>query len=332
MRDTHASPLVFGIYPGGYTGFRGIPRTPDDPARIQEALDYLQVGDLPFLVRGYKQFTGPLAPVKADLAETPAAVECYIHNGRKLDLVLCFRQPDLDGWLDFIRQVIHRYSPLLSTLQITEEANVTVTEEVDGCIPQVREALVRGVIAAKQEIRRSGFDIQVGFNAAPSFDPADNFWSEIAALGGESFLDALDYVGLDFFPDVFRPLAPDGSPGDIQRSVAGLLSHFRKTSMTSANIPETCPIHITENGWPTGPTRAYERQAKVLEMVVRIIYEHREQFNITHYEHFALRDADSANPDLFCQFGLLRDDYQPKPAFERYRQLIAELGKNMPKN
>jgi len=35
---------------------------------------------------------------------------------------------------------------------------------------------------------------------------------------------------------------------------------------------------------------------------------------------------DLTDPDLLSQFGLLRDDYSPKPAFERYRQLIAELG------
>ncbi len=39
-----------------------------------------------------------------------------------------------------------------------------------------------------------------------------------------------------------------------------------------------------------------------------------------------LRDADSANPDLFHQLGLMRDDYTPKPAFEQYRTLIEELG------
>ena len=35
---------------------------------------------------------------------------------------------------------------------------------------------------------------------------------------------------------------------------------------------------------------------------------------------------DSTDPDVFSQFELLHDDYTPKPAFERYRQLIAELG------
>jgi hypothetical protein len=46
---------------------------------------------------------------------------------------------------------------------------------------------------------------------------------------------------------------------------------------------------------------------------------------MTHYTHFDLRDAGSSNPDVFYQFGLLRDDYMPKPAFHRYRALIEEL-------
>ena len=322
-----SSPLTFGIYAGSYTSPNGgVSRTPDDPARIQDALERLQGGTSLFLVRGYKHYTGPLAPVKTGLAETPANVEQYMRAGRKLDLVLCFRQPDLEGWQVFIRQTIRRYGPLLSTVQITEEANVTTVADVDGYIPHVREALVQGVIAAKAEIQQLGLDSKVGFNAALNFDPSDDFWPAIFALGGEPFLAALDYVGLDFFPDVFRPLAPDGSAGDVRSSVKAVLAHFRQVSLAAAHIPTTCPLYITENGWPTGPTRSHERQADVLEVIVRTIYEHREQYNITHYEFFSLRDADSANPNLFSQFGLLHDDYSPKPAFNRYRQLIAELG------
>jgi hypothetical protein len=39
------------------------------------------------------------------------------------------------------------------------------------------------------------------------------------------------------------------------------------------------------------------------------------------------RNAASDKPDLFYQFGLPRDDYSPKPAFETYRRLIAQLGR-----
>lgn len=330
MSDTRTSPLIFGIYPGGSTGFgSGQAVIADEPTHIHEALDHLQAGLSPFLVRGYLPYTGSLSAAPALAIKTPAAVEQYIQDGRKLDLVLQFRQPNLDGWLTFIRQAIRRYNSMLATLQITEEANVTMTPEVDGCIPQVREALVRGVITAKEEIQRSGLDIQVGFNAAPNFDPTDDFWPAISALGGQSFLDALDYVGFDFFPDVFR-LLPDAREATLRAAVAGVLSHFRNVSLAAGNIPQTYPIHITEHGWPTGPARSPERQAEVVELVIRTIHEHCKQFNITHYEHFALRDANSSNSDLLAQFGLLRDDYSPKPAFARYRQLIAELGRTIP--
>jgi hypothetical protein len=192
MSDTRTSPLIFGIYPGGHTGFgSGRAVTADDPARIHEALNRLQMDGPPLLVRGYLPYTGSLSVAEALAIETPAAAEQYIQDGRKLDLVLSFRQSDLDGWLTFIRQAIHRYNSMLATLQITEEANVTMTPEVDGCIPQVREALVRGVVAAKEEIQRAGLNIQVGFNAALSFDPADDFWPAIAAY------PFVDYSGLN---------------------------------------------------------------------------------------------------------------------------------------
>jgi hypothetical protein len=40
---------------------------------------------------------------------------------------------------------------------------------------------------------------------------------------------------------------------------------------------------------------------------------------------FGLRDADSSQPDLFHQFGIMHDDYRPKPAYHTFRRLIREL-------
>ena len=46
---------------------------------------------------------------------------------------------------------------------------------------------------------------------------------------------------------------------------------------------------------------------------------------MTHWQLFTLRDADSSKDDMFYRFGVLRDDYFPKPAFEVLRDLFAEL-------
>lgn len=48
--------------------------------------------------------------------------------------------------------------------------------------------------------------------------------------------------------------------------------------------------------------------------------------NITGYTHHTLRDARSAGSGIFCQFGLMTDDYIPKAAFHRYQDLIATFG------
>lgn len=300
----------------------------DDPTQIERALSILQGGDeRPFIVRGYEPFRD--SPTDRSIAQrTPAAMEHYIHGGRRLDLVAQYQSVsgNVAGYLAFVREQVRRYGPFAATMQIAEEVNV-VGHLMDGDFPQAREALVQGVIAAKAEAQHSGHErLKIGFNATPSFDPNDDFWTGIGALGGAPFIAAVDYVGLDFFPGVFRPLAPDGEPGDLRQMVVAVLRAMRERWLPAAGIPVGVPLHITENGWPTGPGRSEQRQAEVVEITVRQIAAHTDELNIAQYTHFDLRDAASDNPDLFHQFGLLRDDYSPKPAFDTYRRLIAELG------
>ncbi|HEX6518804.1 MAG TPA: hypothetical protein VF070_02155, partial [Streptosporangiaceae bacterium] len=88
------------------------------------------------------------------------------------------------------------------------------------------------------------------------------------------------------------------------------------------------PLVITEHGWPTGPGRTPERQAEVLRTVVGVISRYAEPLNIDAYVHHALRDERSGGSGLFCEFGLMTDDYSPKPAFRAYRDLIAGLGRS----
>ncbi len=321
--DSDKAPrLTFGIYPGGATsnepGLTGGPA--DDPARILDAVVRLQGGARPFIVRGYVHYLGD-----GKLAnQTPLAIERYAGEGRRIDLVLCYRDPagDLEGWRESIRATVRRCGPALAALQVAEEPNnPNPAAGGDGASPHINQAIIAGILAAKEEVDLHRYDTKVGFNATVSF-PRDPFWPRLGALITPAFLHALDYVGLDFFPDVFRPL----SSIELDAAVAAVLHGFREVSHAAGNIPLSIPLHIGEHGWPTGPDRSYQRQSTVVETVIRTIHTHRAECNITHYEHHALRDADSSNPNLFCQFGLMRDDYTPKPAFETYRQLIAELG------
>ncbi|WP_412540265.1 hypothetical protein R8Z50_31290 [Longispora sp. K20-0274] len=310
--------LLFGIYPGGLSADEDGSVTPgpaERPDRIAAALDALH-GRAPFLVRGYTHYSDA-AP---GTIQGPPNPEQYATGGRRLDLVACFREPghDLTGWLGFVRGLVG--TPGLATLQVTEEAN-HAGPGGDGCFPAARRALVEGVVAARREADRLGLDVRIGCNSTALFDPAQEFWTDLGRRGGTEFRRALDYAGLDFFPDVFRPVPADR----LAETVAGVLAVFRDRSLAAAGIPASTPIHITEHGWSTGPDRPGSRQAEVLDTVVRTVAAHSARLNIAAYEHFALRDADSARPHPLFQLGLLRSDYTPKPAFEVYRELIAEF-------
>jgi hypothetical protein len=118
---------------------------------------------------------------------------------------------------------------------------------------------------------------------------------------------------------------------EITVSVERTLSNLRE-KLISIGMQDSVSIRVAENGWPTGKNpvanieRSYERQVEVLETVIKTIYNLRQELNITHYELFGLRDADSAKDDLFHQYGIMRDDYKPKPAYHRFKKLIQELG------
>jgi hypothetical protein len=313
----------FGIYPGGLVGTEtGISTGyKNQPLKIKRALDELQGDAEVFTVRCYRSYKGS----GIHGFEAPENPGQYTTAKRKLDLVLSFQsdEEDMTGWTNFIKENIDKYGDRLECLQITEEANVNLPI-VDGYYKNSCKALVQGVIAAKKEIRLKQLNVKVGFNAAPDFNPDKTFWRQIASLANPDFYASLDYAGLDFFPDVFRPITHDDKMANLQSAVKFIIVTYRNDLMI-AGIDKNTPVHITENGWSTGLNRSYEKQAVILQQIIKTIYSLRDEFNITKYELFDLRDADSDKDDIFYQFGLMRHDYTPKPAFEIFKLLIAEL-------
>lgn len=321
--------LVFGIYPGmtgaevgADEGANVIFRGPhlDEPPKTKRALEALE-DRRPLLVRGYLIYQGGEEPALA----TPVDLTVYADSGRKLDVVLCYRSLDgnLSEWLTYVRRMVARFGPLADAIQVTEEPNNPDAQTGgDGSASNVRQAMIEGVIAAKQEARVRNLSLNIGVAFAPSFNPADDFWPDIGSRIGAEFLASLDYVGLDFFPDVFQPVPF----ADIETAVAVVLTHYRTVNLRAGGIPAAVPIRVTENGWPTGEGRPPERQAEILERVVRTVHRLRTDLNVTHYEWFLLRDGDSNRSEMGYQWGLLHHDYTPKPAFDVYRRLVAELG------
>jgi hypothetical protein len=322
-------PFLFGIYPGGGAGSDdGITAgPPEDPAKVLAALADLQGNLNPFLLRVYERYSDADAP-SAWPRQTPPDYEQYLTETRKLDLVIMFQSKsgDVAGFLEFVRALIARHAPHLATIQITEEANFSHGPDcIDGPWPRVDEALTQGVIAARRQANSLGMEkVLIGFNATPTFGENAKFWQRIGALGGRIFLDSVDYVGLDFFPDVFRPLSV------LEAGVQLVLETMRTEWMPAAGLGSHIPIHVAENGWPTSTTRTPVQQADRLERVIRTIWHLRERVGIERYTLFSLRDANSIDPklddDFFHHFGIMDSEYRKKPAFEVVRKLFAELG------
>jgi hypothetical protein len=342
MAIQDALPLTFGVYPGGYAGGGTDRPVPNDEPQIHAALDALQ-GDAPnFLVRGYSHYKAD-ANDGTGVGDDPADAIQYLRAGRRLDLVLEYSAgpDDVDGWLAFVREAIRRDGRSIATLSVTLEENLDYD-------PAGREALVRGVVEAKREALACGHaELEVGFCVASFGIPYDlDFWRDLAARGGADFAPSVDYVGVDLYPGVFPPpvegvklddmradLAaalsgpmPNAGPDETEELVLHALRLVRERAMPLAGLGSDVKMRITENGWPTGPGRSEEDQARVVCTTVETIHAHRAELNVASYEHFALRDALSSSPSRFDQLGLLRDDYAPKPAFDVYRRLVTELG------
>lgn len=169
----------------------------------------------------------------------------------------------------------------------------------------------------------------MGFNWAYATDPAESeFWAYLRHKGGRRFVRSLDWVGFDAYPGTWGPPLAAGDPSAATADfMDGVLRDLRDKYMPLAGIPARVPLHVSENGYPTGPDRSDATQVAIMRAAVTAVYRARVTYNITGYRWFDLRDADSSSPSFESQYGLMRDDYSPKPAFADYRELVAELSR-----
>jgi hypothetical protein len=332
-----APPLVFGIYPGGEAGTVGPSgiTVPAHPAKAISALQRLRPPDRSFVLHIYASYSGSVSPSAAD--QVGAEIASYTAGGFQIELVLTYRpvngRPAINvaGFTDFARATVRSFgtNPDFVALQITNEANIRNGPNVaDGYYPGATDALIQGVIAAKAEARQNGFgQIGIGFNWAYSSDPGEaDFWRALGR-GGSTFKKSVDWVGLDVYPATWGPR----TTGDDLAETAGktmltALATLRRL-MAIAGLGPTIPLHVSENGYPTGPGRTEAMQVDVMKAAISAVNAARTTYSITGYRWFDLRDSNSSSASFENQYGLLRDDYTPKPAFAAFHALVADLSR-----
>jgi hypothetical protein len=324
--------LIFGIYPGGSAGtvYGGGRAAPDDRARQLAALDRLRAPGRPFVLHLYAAYSGPGSRSAAD--QLGSEIGQYTAAGFQIELVLTYRPADgnpardVPGYVAFVRDAVRSFgsNPRFVSLQVTNEANIrSAPDAADGSYAGASDALIRGVIVAKAEARRNGRPA-VGFNWAYSLERTEpGFWRRLGG-GGRAFRRALDWVGIDVFPGTWGPRASGPVPSSTTKTMRQALATLRNRFMKLAHIPTAVSLHVSENGFPTGPRRSEATQAAVMQAAVAAVDAARARYHVTDYRWFDLRDADSSSTSFENRYGLLKDDYTPKAAFDVYRGLVAQ--------
>src|SRR4051812_1279692 len=329
--------LRFGITPGVQTGQLATgaqpPRTPEQPAKQLAALHALVPHGVPFVLRLHRFFW---SEGEAGVQRFLTLARRYTRAGYLVELQLRYhpnerQEGDIGAWTAFVRHVVRRFGPnrRVVAIQVTNEVNLPDSpDSSDGAYDGGRDALIKGVIAAKDEVRRRGYrQLEIGFNWAYRYTPGGDqqFWDYLREHGGRRLRAALDWIGLDAYPGTFFP--PANTPGGERDSLVNAMSALRCYA-GGAGIAKSVPIHVEENGWPTSPpSRSYARQVQAMDTQVRAFHDFRGTYNVSDYRWFNLRDGNSLSPNFQVQYGLMTDEYVEKPAFRRYRSLVAALSR-----
>jgi hypothetical protein len=218
-------------------------------------------------------------------------------------------------------------------IQVGNEANADGSPAAsDGAYPGAVQAVAQGVTAARAAViaaRRA--DIGIGFNWAAGGSPCalDPFFAQLRRDGGSAFVNAVGWVGIDVYPGTWSAPARSVYPSSslIANSVTSSLGCLRTKQMPSAGLSRSVSITVAETGYPTDPTRSEQTQVAVLREIVAATQSVSRAYGVTALRWFGLRDANTASGQLENGYGLLRDDYSPKPAFDAYRQIIAASGR-----
>jgi hypothetical protein len=294
------------------------------------------------LVHVYYDWTDADAGSASWARSALSSAEPYCRLGFPAELAVRYRS-EQGNYLAYTQAVgrlaaLATQSSCVVSLQVTNEANFALSKPTsDGAYPSAELALVKGVEASKAQVEAGRGSLRVGFNLAylPTFSSVPAFLASLNAAGGASFVGSLDFVGLDLYPGTYYPaLPPPGSPGfsDYARQLTSqeLLS-FHSQLFGELPLRPSTKLELTEIGFPTSQSWHHTdaEQAELVDAFAAGACAVSSQTGLSSFEWFDLADAAAPSPDLSplglslpWQFGLVRHDLRPKPAFFAYQRVI----------
>jgi hypothetical protein len=261
----------------------------------------------------------------------------WSQNGVDVEMVLRYRPASAAlgaGYGPWVAAVSTRLAHLQNVvaIQVGNEANNTGSAAAgDGAYPGAVAAIATAIPAARQAVVAAGRpDIRIGFNWAAGWSPCspDPMFAQLLHAGGAAFVNAVSWVGIDVYPGTWSAPSPSVFPTSslIQGSVISSLGCLRTKQMPSAGLSHAVTITLAETGWPTDASRSEQTQAAVLREIVGAVQSVSGTYGVSDLRWFDLRDANTSSGQLENGYGLMHDDYSPKPAFSAYQQIIAASG------
>lgn len=324
----------FGVDPGPAGNLTPVATSPVPAVKRRKemaALRGLQPDTGRLVVRLNRLFWSGGEPL---LREFAADARRYASSGFDVEVQVRYHPApgDVGHVTEFARWVRHVVDVLgrnrgLVALTVTNEVNLAISPNTsDGFYPRAEDALIRGVEAAADEVRRHAWSrrIAIGFTFAYRFNPVADaaFFDDLGRAGGRTFRRALGFVGLDDYPGTFYPPAmyPGSTPGS---EVASAIATMRDCYLPRAGIGRAVPLWVTENGFSSAtPFHSEPKQSAALTSMVDAVRAVAGTYHVTDYRWFNLRDNDSSGRGMFDQVGLLRDDYSHKPSYAAFRREI----------
>jgi hypothetical protein len=334
-----SQPLRFGITPqlAGTAGGTQSEVAPEDPHKALDALHALEPPRRTLVMRLNRLF---MSDGRAGIDRFVELAQQYRREGFEVESQIRYhpapeQEGDMAAWEAFVREATAALAanPSLVALTVTNEVNLPISSNTsDGAFAGALDAIVRGIIAAREELDAMGRgDVELGFSYAYRYFPDQDlaFWDGIGQRSTPAFRAALDHVGVQLYPGLFWP--PAFTPGQTAGAATiEALTLVRSCYMPRAGLGAGVGIWITEEGFATNLNRRLERQVAALTSTVEDVHEYSGTLGVTDFRYFNLRDNNSDGGDLFDAVGLLFDEYTPKPAFGAYRELIERFGVDDP--
>ena len=330
----------FGINPAGEAGALG----PDGPggARDRRARPAPRSPSCARRGRAVRRPPQPLllvARARRAIRHFEKLTDRYTRDGYLVELQLRYHpRPDQEGNIDALAATSCARSsaasapnPGVRALQVTNEVNFYAIAP-DASDAPTRARARRSSAASRSptaQRERLGYEqLEIGFNWAYRTDPnrEANFWNYLRDTAGRSSSTRSTGSASTPIPGTIFP--PVETADGYRDGMVNAMSVLRDCYLPIAGIPASVPIKVEENGYPTGPGRPELRAGR------------------RDASRWSARSASSAAPttspttagstcatttprsaNFQHHYGILNDDYTPKPAFELYRDLVAELSR-----